>query len=318
MDIDDQFGRGVSLDGMTLAVGTWRDDGFANAASISGAVHLFTFSDAAFNGGMFAATIGHGYTGGKNLDLSGLLEAGDKFGASIDLDGTALAVGASWDDGFSNGAPLSGAVYFFQLGTPPLADWSFANTASGEVLASDIADLLKAGTAVTLQAHNDLTLNTALTVNAAGAGGALTMQAGRSLLLNGRIVTDNGDLTLIANETVAAGVLDGQRDPGNAIITMAPGTAINTGNGAVTIRLKESAGKTNAANGDIVLQRIDAAALTVLNQGASAADILLNGDLSVTGAGNSLVLASNGDFHNAAAATLNPGAGRFFGLLHRS
>ncbi len=46
---------------------------------------------------------------------------------------------------------------------------------------------LNSGTAVVLQASNDITVNSPITVSAGGQGGALTLQAGRSILLNANI-----------------------------------------------------------------------------------------------------------------------------------
>jgi hypothetical protein len=81
---------------------------------------------------------------------------------------------------------------------------------------------MNTGTAVILQASNDITVNSPITVTAGGNGGALTLQAGRSILLNADIMTDGGALTLIANDQAANGVVDSQRDPGYALITMLP------------------------------------------------------------------------------------------------
>jgi hypothetical protein len=104
---------------------------------------------------------------------------------------------------------------------------------------------LNTGTAVVLQASNDIIVNSPITVSAGGQGGALTLQAGRSIVLNAGINTDNGNLTLIANDRLASGVVDPQRDPGNAFITMALGTSLNTGTGALTVDLRDGAGLTH-------------------------------------------------------------------------
>jgi autotransporter-associated beta strand protein len=96
------------------------------------------------------------------------------------------------------------------------------------------------------------------------------LQAGRSLLLNASITTDNGDLTLIANDLLASGVINAQRDPGNAVIAMAPGTSINAGAGTVTVDLRSGAGKTYRASGAVTLGTITAGALVVTNDGPSA------------------------------------------------
>ncbi len=316
LDAYDEFGSSVSLDGLNLAVGARYDDGPGNSLDYSGAVHLFTFADTDFTGGQIKATLGAGYTGGNNLDLAAQLDAGDLFGVSVSLDGPNLAVGAMHDDGFGNSLTDSGAVYLFDLSNPAptLGDWTFANTASGQIPAAEITALLNLGTAVTLQASNDLTLSTDLIANnPSGNGGALTLQAGRSMLLNGNLTTDNGALTLVANETLAAGVQDAFRDLGAAVFTMGAGTAIDAGTGSVSITLADGAGKTYSESGDITLQGITGGDLLVSNNGINpASNLVLNGPLSVTGAGDSLVLASKGDFiNNSGAAALNPGAGRF-------
>ena len=55
---------------------------------------------------------------------------------------------------------------------------------------------LKAGTNLTLRASSDVAFNSAVTVNNTGGnGGALIVQAGRSVLVNADITTDNADLT---------------------------------------------------------------------------------------------------------------------------
>lgn len=109
----DNFGASVALDGNRLAVGAFNGDGSTNALSGSGEVYVFSFTDSAFSGGVFEATIGSGYTGGKNINV--VLEVNDNFGVSLDLDGTQLVVGAERDDGFGNALTDSGAVYLFSF-----------------------------------------------------------------------------------------------------------------------------------------------------------------------------------------------------------
>jgi len=129
---------------------------------------------------------------------------------------------------------------------------------------------LNSGGAVILQASNDITINSAITVSAGGSGGALTLQAGRGILINASISTDNGALTLIANDTLADGVVNSQRDPGNAFITMAGGTVLDTGTGPLTIDLRDGAGLTSNSSRAINLQTITAGSVTILNNGPSA------------------------------------------------
>jgi hypothetical protein len=97
---------------------------------------------------------------------------------------------------------------------------------------------LDTGTAVTLQASNDLTIDSAILAHASGHGGALTLTAGRSLLLHAGISTDGGAITLIANAILAKGVVDSDRDPGAAAITIDSGVNLDAGGGAVRISVQ--------------------------------------------------------------------------------
>jgi filamentous hemagglutinin family protein len=111
----DAFGYSVALtsDGTGMAVGAPFDDGVAGSADKNyGAVRLFTFTNGTFGGGSLAGTIGHGYTGGNNVNLSASLAGQDMFGSAVALNnsGSVLAVGAL-------GADLAGKVYTFSFGT---------------------------------------------------------------------------------------------------------------------------------------------------------------------------------------------------------
>jgi hypothetical protein len=142
---------------------------------------------------------------------------------------------------------------------------------------------LNTGTAVVLQASNDITVNSPIQVSAGGNGGALTLQAGRSVVLNASITTDNGPLTLIANDQLVNGVVDSQRDPGSAVITMAPGTTLNTGSGALTVQLNDGAGLTNSDSGPITLQSVTAGSISVSNNGPSAGSDITVGPVTTNG-----------------------------------
>ncbi len=316
----DLFGHAVSLHGTRLAVGALLDDGATNSCIECGAVYLFTFADMAFAGGASAARIGDGYTGGNNVNLAGTLGIQDLFGAAISLDGTRLAVGATRDEGAGNGCFQCGAVYLFTLGdgTSLAGNVAYENDPSEDVTISpsQITALLNAGTSVVLQASNDITVSNAITAaNPGGDGGALTLQAGRSIFINANIFTDNGDLTLIANDLLANGVVDAYRDLGAAVISMATGTTINAGAGNVLFDLRSGAGKTNSTGGAITLTSVTASSITAQNTAASNGDIVLasGGVLNATGTGNAVVLAASDQFLNnagAGAITTTP-TGRF-------
>ena len=110
-------------------------------------MYLFSFTDMAFPGGVLEATLGEGYVGGKNLDLSAQLDTSDGFGHSVSLDGTRLAVGAQFDDGQGNGGSVNGAVYLF----------SFTDTAfSGGVLEATLGKDYTGGKNLDLAAQLDI------------------------------------------------------------------------------------------------------------------------------------------------------------------
>lgn len=199
------------------------------------------------------------------------------------------------------------------LTDPSQFTYALAPSQSVTLTPDRLTAVLNAGTAVTLQASSDITVNSAITANnPSGNGGALTLQAGRSILINADITTDNGNLTLIGNDLLANGVVDAQCDAGNAVITMAGGTQINAG--TVTIELRTGVGKTNAATGTITLDAVTAASLTALNQGLTAGSgIALNGGaLTLSDGGTALVLAADtGIFDNGNSATIDVGSGRY-------
>lgn len=132
LNAGDSFGSSVAItsDGKGLAVGAPFDVGVGGAADVSyGAVRLFTFTDSQFSGGALAGTIGYGYTGGNNYDMSGVLAGMDTFGTSVALSrtGNVLAVGAL-------GGDLTGKVYTFGFGagfTAPVLNQTIAASDSG-------------------------------------------------------------------------------------------------------------------------------------------------------------------------------------------
>ncbi|WP_148276504.1 YDG domain-containing protein [Sphingobium sp. SYK-6] len=321
----DQFGRSVAFngDGNYLVAGANLDDGFGNSVQNAGAIHLFSFTDTTFSGAAHKSTIGSGYTGTWDTNIA--LDVDDNFGvsAALSANGLRLAAGANADDGASNAISNSGAVYLFSTERAVDGGLIYADQpeATVNVSAASLAALLAAGTNLTLQASNDISLTAALAVdNPLGDGGDLTLQAGRSILLNATsITTDNGDLSLIGNDRLANGVVDAYRDSGNAVITMASGVSINAGSGAVSIDLRDGAGKSNSGSGDITLRAITAGSLDVINSG-SAGDILLQGNITTSGAQDylserDLKLASSTNLTVTGAATLSIDAARQVLLL---
>ena len=229
--------------------------------------------------------------------------ASNSVGAEIFSDGARFVVRNSTNANRVIMAPVA----------PGDLSFAFGQSSTVSLTPSIITQTLNAGTALTLQASNDITVSNAILANnPSGNGGALTLQAGRSILLNANITTDNGNLSLIANERLSAGVIDAQRDAGAAVVTMANGVGIDAGTGSVSIDLRDGAGKTNTASGAISLRDITASQITVLNQGPSNGNIALDGTLTASGSGNAIVLSTLGNFvNNAGAASLAAANGRF-------
>ena len=158
--------------------------------------------------------------------------------------------------------PFTGSQFFSDN---PSADNTFA--------ASDIAAFLANGTALTLQANNDITLAAAsdiITTPVSGNGGDITLQAGRSVMLNSNINSANGNITIVANETAANGVFDAHRSAGAAEIRMAPGTTINSGTGNISLTLSTGAGLTNNQSGAIEVANLTTTtgSVSVVNTGS--------------------------------------------------
>jgi hypothetical protein len=279
-----------------------------------------------WNAGLGAVTWGNGTsgTGGTISTANSLI--GSSSGASLNVAGAstfsqtqsvvvtpdAFLASSTTDGG-------SGRVYV-GLADLNLLTYARAQAQTVTLLPSAITSVLGSGTSLTLQASNDITVNSTVTVPGS-SGGALTLDAGRSILLNAGITTANGDLTLVANDTLAHGVVDAFRDPGAAVVTMASGATINAGTGNVIIDLLSGAGKTNTTSGAITLGSISANTITVENSGTSAGSdvILASGATLSTSAtsGTSIALASdNGVFTNNAGATaLQPGTGSRYVLF---
>jgi hypothetical protein len=195
--------------------------------------------------------------------------------------------------------------------------FSSSSNSSANLYTSIISTPLNTGSATTLQANNDITLTNALTVNnSAGDGGALTMQAGRSIAVNSNLFTDNGSLTILANADTSTGVIDAQRDSGMGGITLASSASINAGTGSVSLSTGSAAGLTNRSSGGIALDGTLSAgsvAIATAASGSGSPDVILNNSVTTTGI-NGIVIAAAGQVQFGTGGTLtssNPGASIF-------
>lgn len=88
----------------------------------------------------------------------------------------------------------------------------FADTPSTDLVIapSAITAATNVGTTVTLQANNDITVNSSIISNNVGAnnggnGGTINFQAGRSITLNASVTTDQGNVNFTINDALADG-----------------------------------------------------------------------------------------------------------------
>ncbi|WP_176442372.1 MBG domain-containing protein [Noviherbaspirillum humi] len=235
--------------------------------------------------------------------------AGDQMGASTVRElanGNVLTGASSARSGTTSNA---GRISIIAPGT---TNPSFGTYPAGDIYLNPayLTKITNTGTSLVLQANNDITVNSAVTTSASGNGGTLTLQAGRSISLNASITTDNGNLTLIANDKLASGVVDAYRDPGTAVLSMASGTVLDAGTGNIVLKIEDGAGKTNKSYGGMTLRQVQGKTITATTPTGS--NITLNGTVSATASGDSVVLAAGGNFvNNAGASAINPGAGRY-------
>jgi hypothetical protein len=232
----------------------------------------------------------------------------DQVGSAVAISGRMAIIGAPQNNLRGSQAGNAFLVQFDP--TAAAADLIFAgNPGAGRTIApSLITAITSTGTNVTLQANNDITVNSAIvSANPIGNGGAITLQAGRSILVNANIVTDNANLILTANENRAAGVQDAYRDPGNAVISMLPGTHLDAGTANVNLNLREGAGGTFNGSSAITLQNVTAANVSVSNSGSSPGSNIIFAGPALTASNSLSATTSNGDIVLSANAKLTAG-----------
>jgi filamentous hemagglutinin family protein len=232
----------------------------------------------------------------------------DRVGTSVAISGRLAIIGAPQN---TLGGTNSGNAFLVQFDPASAAGgltFTADPTTTRTIAPALITAITNSGSNVTLQANNDITVNQAiLTSNNGGNGGSITMQAGRSILVNANIATDNGALTLVGNETAANGVQNANRDAGNAVISMAGGTALDAGTGNVSITLRDGAGLSNRASGAVTLQSVKGGTIAVANNGPTTGSGIVFGD-AVIAANTLTAAAANGDITLNAGSHLTSGA----------
>ncbi|MEQ1778161.1 MAG: caspase family protein [Nitrosomonas sp.] len=239
----DFFGWSLALGGDRLAVGAFGD---SSRGSDRGAVHLFTGLETVNMSGLtWQQKLASG-TGANNMPS---LVDGSGFGWSLALDGDRLAVGV-----LSSNVGDS-AVYLFN-GISKLSNgvtdtfFSANPSATSYITPALITALLDAGTFVTLQANNDITVQSDIAAGKIGTSSNFMLQAGRNISFDANITTNNSNFTAIAGDSAANSDF---RDSGTPTVTIANNASLNVGSGLATIA---------AINGDFINNNGDSAILT--------------------------------------------------------
>lgn len=230
--INKEFGAGVSLDGDSLVV---------KGISLSDPIYVFNnvYSQPTFNKALAKSDF-------SNLDAS------DGFGSALLLDSAndRLFVGY-------NGYSTGGAVYLLTgilTGTnsagsvqPPIAFRDAPASGTSYITPATLKNQLDQGSNVTLQANNDIVVESPVIVNSEGVGGNLVLQAGRNVTFIEGISTDSGDLIVVAGDP-GANLSD--KDPGTPTLRINSNVNLNIGDGRATLA---------AVNGNFINNNSDSA-----------------------------------------------------------
>ena len=167
--------------------------------------------------------------------------------------------------------------------TEPAIDdgtYAFAEDAGDATIGNATIEALLATSDVVLQATHNIDQDADATIDVSGVAGAsgnsLTLEAGENITLNGSIIMNDGAVILIADSADAP---DTGGD-GTGAITMADGSSIDAGSGAVTFTAAEDIRVTAiTTTGAVSLTSSDGA---ILNDGDSAT-LISGGAVTLSG-----------------------------------
>jgi hypothetical protein len=289
---NDGFGTSLAVDRTfrKLAVGAPGDDGFAANADQSGAVYVFDINSPDFSGTTFSSKLGLGYTSSEGVNVANL-EAGDMFGSALSFadEGKILSVGAPQGSGAYNSVLRIGEVYVFNAGSASgLPLFGHLPGSSTVIDASQIAATISAGTSVTLQANNDITVSSPINAGA-GSAGTLSLLAGRNVRFDADVILGGRNLGVIANASAADGVLGAYRDVGQGGFSMASGVSVQAGTFGVIVRDADtSVSNPNSSPGSVTLGNLNVSSLVVgisgLGLSGRTVSQLVGSSISVSGA----------------------------------
>ncbi|WP_420225832.1 beta strand repeat-containing protein [Pigmentiphaga litoralis] len=191
-------------------------------------------------------------------------------------------------------------------GNPATLDFGSTPSADATVDTAAITSVTNTGTAVVLQANNDLTVNSIITTSPNGGvpkGGALTFQAGRSIVVNSAIYSADGDVTFKFNDTAAQSA---NRDAGSAVFNNTG--SVDAGSGKVTITNGGLDASSTLSTGKISSAQLDVTHVGTATGGVDLGELFVTGALNVTSNGRDIT-GNTRSIVNRNVATFNAGSG---------
>lgn len=274
----------------------------ATSGGAGGTVIIWSDQSTRFNGRVSTR-------GGESGGAGGFVEVSGK--AGLEFNGI-VDVGAR-STGFGHGTLLLDPqdITVISTGTSMRNDVNNFGDPGASLTISNAALNAMGGGNVILQANRDITIIEAINITDSGA--SLTMQAGRSIIINNDITTNNGAIFLTANEVLAAGVVNAQRTGEiPAAITFDSGTprTINAGNANITITINTGLGLTNNASANITLENLTTTGhVLVVNNGPTAGSSIVRQSAAslITAASAALDVSSSGGAVGTSAAPIRLG-----------
>ncbi len=199
-------------------------------------------------------------------------------------------------------------VYIRPEGTDSPTGNTFGSdpTGTATISGTDLSTALDSANVV-IQANNDIVIDDNITGSTSGNG--LTLQAGRSIILDPRIVITltQGDFSATVNDIGAQGA---NRDPGSAVFELASSSQILTNGGGITVDVENFGGQNegtfycngatlDAGGGDISLTGYgpldgsDLAYGVIINK-SSLIQTSGTGEISIAGTGGNGNILNNG------------------------
>ncbi|MEJ0006125.1 MAG: YDG domain-containing protein [Steroidobacteraceae bacterium] len=276
----------------TVIAGTASIDASATLTGAGGQVAVWSDGQTNFAGSISAR-------GGATSGMGGFVEVSGK--GTLEYLGTVDAGAANGAAGMLLLDPQNITIDSSGAGSVTPNSLTFATTPGTDsiIAPAAITALTNAGTAVTLQANNDLTINSSIITAASGTAGALVFEAGRSIAVNASVISNNANINLTANDSGANATY---RAAGAA--TFANNSVIDAGSGTVSITMD-----TKGASGAIQSGHVAGANLTITQNGPTGGAVNGAIDLGQTDLSGNLTITASSDTNvtNTLGTTGNAG-----------